>query len=292
MPSIADSAADLSSDRVWPQHQAVLTLIKDRVEDPAKTSFKWLDLACGRGQILSNIGRVLTSEMCSKIEYRGFDVIQEYCLQAERKAKEFFPTAQIQVCDIDKFELYLDPKEQFDAITLTNTVHEITPDQLALTFASTLCRVGPEGFLFMYDMESLSELELGAIPWSGKEIEQILHCLLKEAGESEYCPSVSTWPHKTCIGWNIQVNRTHLKIAANVLDTRRNDMQNGASKLIRELLGKRLLDIHNALCTASRYGAEGVGEHVDVQRLTYDFWAISRVLGIPLALSLGDLCEV
>lgn len=289
MPSLADSSADLSSDRVWPQHQAVLTLIKDRVEDPSKTSFKWLDLACGRGQILSNIGRVLSSETCSKIEYRGFDVVQEYCLQAERKAKEFFPSAQIQVCDIDKFELYLEPDEQFDAITFTNTVHEITPEQLAATFASTLCRVGPEGFLFMYDMESLSELELGAIPWSGKEIEQVLHRLLKEAGESAYLPSVSTWPHKTCIGWNIQVNRTHLRVPPNVLETKRPEMERGVSGLIRELLGKRLLDIHQALCIASRYGLDGAGEHVDAQRLTYDFWAIARVLGLPLVISSGDV---
>lgn len=289
MPSLAASSSELSYGRVWPQHQAVLTLIKDRVEDPHRQSFKWLDLACGRGQILSNIGRVLSKDNCSKIEYRGFDVVQDYCLQAERVAKELFPNAQIQVCEIDKFELLLEPEEQFDAITLTNTVHEISPEQVASTFVSTLCRVSDDGIVFMYDMESLPALELGAIPWLGKEVEQVFHRLLSVAGEDTYFPTVATWPHKTCVGWNIQLNRSHLNVTAETLRSRREGMLSGASSLIRELLGKRLLDINQALSTASRYADRDGDEHADVQRLTYDYWAISRALGLPLTVSTGAI---
>jgi ubiquinone/menaquinone biosynthesis C-methylase UbiE len=287
MPSLAASSSELSVGRVWPQHQALLTLIKDRVENPNRRSFKWLDLACGRGQILTNIGHVLSPENCSKIEYRGFDVVQGYCLQAERIAKEFFPNAQIQVCEIDKFELHLEPEESFDAITLTNTVHEITPEQVAAIFVSTLCRVNDDGIVFMYDMESLPALELGAIPWLGKEVEQVVHRLLLEAGENTYRPTVATWPHKTCIGWNIQLNRSHLTVTPDAVQSRRAEMIKGASGLIRDLLGKRLLDINQALSSVSRY-AEGDGaEQSDVQRLAYDFWAISRALGLPLRVSMG-----
>lgn len=284
MQSLAASNAELTVDRVWPQHQAVLTLIKDRVEDPDRNSFKWLDLGCGRGQILANLGRVLSRDTCSKIEYVGFDVVQDHCRQAEKFAKDLFASAQIQVCDIANFELYLAEGQRFDAVTLTNTVHEITPEQVAATFVAALCRVNGDGFVFMYDMESLPKLELGAVPWLGKEIERIFHCLLKSAGETTYLPTVSTWPHRTCIGWNLQINRNHLRVPDETLELRRGAMNSGASKLIRELLTKRLLDIHQALTVASRYGSESGEEHADIQRLAYDFWAIARVLGIPLSL--------
>lgn len=285
MPSLAASSAEFAVDRIWPQHQAVLTLIKDRVEDPHKDSFKWLDLGCGRGQILANIGRVLSRDSCSKIQYTGFDVVQDHCLQAEKFAKDLFADAQIQVCDIEKFELYLGTDELFDAVTLTNTVHEITPEQVAATFVAALCRVNGDGFVFMYDMESLPRLELGAVPWLGKEIEHVFHRLLESAGETIYLPTVSTWPHKSCVGWNLQINRNHLQIPTETLNSRRVVMESGASQIIRELLAKRLLDIHQALTVASRYGLESGEEHTEIQRLTYDFWAIARVLGFPLNLS-------
>lgn len=244
-------------------------------------------MACGRGQILTNIGRVLSQDNRSKIVYRGFDVVQGYCLQAERIAKEFFPNPLVQVCEIDKFELHLEPEESFDAITLTNTVHEITPEQVAATFASTLCRVSGNGIVFMYDMESLPTMELGAIPWLGKEIEQVVHRLLLESGESTYRPTVATWPHRSCVGWNLQLNRSHLTVPPEALQLRRAQMVAGASGLIRELLGKRLSDVHQALSTASRYAERDGDEQADVQRLLYDYWAISRALGLPLTVPTG-----
>ncbi len=78
-------------------------------------------------------------------------------------------------------------------------------------------------------------------------------------------------------------------MSPDVLETKRLEMEKGVSSLIRELLGKRLLDIHQALCIASRYGLDGAVEHIDAQRLTYDFWAIARVLGLPLVISSGDV---
>lgn len=293
MPSLANSNADFAPDRVWPQHQAALTLIKNRIEDPGLVSFSWLDLACGRGQILANIGRVLSKESCAKIRYEGFDVVQEFCLKAERLANSFFSTARIQVSEIDKFELLLEPNEQFDVITLTNSVHEISPSQVASTLVSALSRANERGIVFVYDMESLPNLELGAIPWLGAEIEQVLHCLLREAGETSYLPTVATWPHKSCIGWHLQVNRGHIRVSEAELRSRRGAMVEAATGVIRALLEKRLLDIHQALTALSRYGSGSAEETIEIQRLTYDYWAISRALGGPLVISTTTqaLCE-
>ena len=293
MPSLADSNADYVPDRVWPQHQAALTLIKHRIEDPNLTSFSWLDLACGRGQILANIGRVLSKETCAKIRYEGFDVVQEFCLKAEQLANTYFLSARIQVSEIDKFELLLEPDDQFDVVTLTNTVHEISPQQVAGTLVSALSRANPSGILFMYDMESLPNLELGAVPWQGAEIEQILHCLLRAAGETSYLPTVATWPHKSCVGWHLQVNRGHIQVSGDDLKMRRGQMLEAATNVIRALLEKRLLDVHQALTALSRYGSGSGEETLEIQRLTYDYWAISRALGGPLIVSATSqaLCE-
>lgn len=293
MPSLASSNADFTPDRVWPQHQAALTLIKNRVEDPRLISFSWLDLACGRGQILANISRVLSKESCAKIRYEGFDVVQEFCLKAERLANTFFSSARIQVSEIDKFELLLEPNDQFDVITLTNSVHEISPTQVASTLVSALTRANASGIVFVYDMESLPDLELGAIPWHGTEIQQIVHCLLREAGETSYSPTVATWPHKSCVGWHLQINRSHIRVSEADLMSRRTAMVETATSVIRALLEKRLLDIHQALTALARFGSGSTEETIEIQRLAYDYWAISRALGGPLVMSTTTqaLCE-
>jgi hypothetical protein len=55
MDALADSKAFRDNDRVLPQHQAALLLLQKMLADPKVLSVKWLDLACGRGQILIGI---------------------------------------------------------------------------------------------------------------------------------------------------------------------------------------------------------------------------------------------
>lgn len=289
MPSIFDSSAVYHPGRVLPQHQAVLTLIKDRVENPEMSKFSWLDLACGRGQIIANCNFIFSEECCQKIEYLGIDVIQEYCLQTEREACSIFQNVRTIVCEIDQFERFLDPHQLFDVVTLTNTVHEITPEQIAKTFVAGLCRLKYNGIMFIYDMESLPDPELGAIPWDGKDIEQVFHSVLKVAGIKTYYPAVSIWPHKSCKCWHMQINRSHLKITPKALKARRKQMIDIASDKLRFLLKKRLIDIHQALSAACRYGAESDEEQIEIERLLYYFWSISRALGNHIKIPLREL---
>ena len=78
---IADSNAVLMASRVFPQHQAALGLIKQLVQDPRKKKINWLDLACGRGQILANIENIISSSRLDKITYFGFDVSHDGFVQ-------------------------------------------------------------------------------------------------------------------------------------------------------------------------------------------------------------------
>ena len=73
MPGIADSHAVLDEDKLLSQHQAALTLLQHRLADPDVARFSWLDLACGKGQIFSQLESNLSPKLRSKIFYYGYD---------------------------------------------------------------------------------------------------------------------------------------------------------------------------------------------------------------------------
>jgi len=288
MTTIAGSSAVLQTDRVLVQHQAVLTLIKDRLEDPNRPSFKWLDLACGRGQILAHLDLVLSQTHREKIEYLGLDIEQQHVREAERLAAKLLANSRFEVCELHRFEQVLSDGERFDIVTCTNTVHEISPSQLADTFVGCVCRTDPSGSLFLYDMESLPKLELGAIPWTGKEIEEIIRAILVAAGEYTYSPQAATWPHRSCNGWHIGLNRSYLGISDATLLSNRTAMRDKAAKRIEDLLKRKLLTTHQVLETAAKYGPETESEAAAIQALTYNFWAIARALNAHLILPSAD----
>jgi hypothetical protein len=72
--SIADSDAFKDPDRMPPQHQAALTLLQDRLSNPTVVKIRWLDLACGRGQIISSLDGNLSKPALNRLEYWGYDI--------------------------------------------------------------------------------------------------------------------------------------------------------------------------------------------------------------------------
>ena len=52
MSIIGDSSAVLEFARMLPQHQAAITLLSSLLQNPQVDKFYWLDLACGKGQII------------------------------------------------------------------------------------------------------------------------------------------------------------------------------------------------------------------------------------------------
>lgn len=278
MPSIADSNALCLPERVLSQHQAALTLLKSRLEHPSVTSVCWLDLGCGRGQILLNADRVFGTDKLRKVRYVGVDVNQSFALQAQRAAEQLFADPVIHVCDLHNFERLLSEAEQFDFVSFTNTAHEITPTQLATTLVSSLCRAKPDGEIFLYDMESLPTLELGAIPWIGGEVQEIINAILEAVGEAAYRPDVAVWLHNSCRAWSLHVNRSYFTAAPEVFATNRDGMIRAATRSIASILQHKLLDIHQALDALRRFGSGTPEQFAEKQRLLFDFWAISATL--------------
>lgn len=281
---LGDSSAVLDTARVLVQHQVALAFIRERAQNPRTADVRWLDLACGRGQILTNFEHVLSEARRKKIAYLGFDAVLDYVRQTKQRAEALFERVRVEICSLSKFELYLDCREAFDVITFTNSAHEMSPEDLAQILVIALCRLADHGLMYLYDMERLPELELGAIPWEAEEIQQIFDAVLRAAGIEHELPEVAMWPHTSCTCWHFQIHRDHLDISPESLLARRDDMTVAAAIAIRSVLERKLFSTHSALQVAASHGAQGPSELKEVNRLLHDFWAISRALGRPLEL--------
>ena len=170
------------------------------------------------------------------------------------------------------------PGNSFDFITLTNTIHEIEPLRLAKLFLSCVLRLTDTGALFIYDMERIKPPEVGALPWSRDDIRRIVHRLLDALGASTYRPEVALWNHKTCNGWNVQLQRQHINLSRAEAAERESTAVQETLAEISDLLRRRLADCRASLEALTRYGAETAEEHDDKERLLFEFWALSRAL--------------
>ena len=74
MSGIADSSAEFTK-KVFAQHQAAITLLGQLLVDPAVSQVDWLDLGCGKGQILAQLEHnIPEKEVRAKIGYCGYDL--------------------------------------------------------------------------------------------------------------------------------------------------------------------------------------------------------------------------
>lgn len=279
MITIADSSAFRDGDRILPQHQAALTLLQARLSTPGTDRLSWLDLACGRGQIIVLLDENLSAEARAKIEYWAYDLDQEFARETRKTAERLgFASLESRVGDLSDFDRILPAEGFFDFITLTNTVHEIEPVRLAHLLVSCMGRLTDTGTLFIYDMERIKPPELGALPWSRDDIRRMVRRMLNALGASEYRPEVGLWNHRTCNGWNVQLQRQHLNVSRADAAARLNTAVHETRDEISQLLKRRLADCRAALETITLYGAETAEEQDDKERFLFEFWALSRAL--------------
>lgn len=279
MPSIGDSSAVRIQGGQLPQHQSALTLLQGRLAEPAVKELTWLDLACGRGQILDGLTDSLSHEERAKVIYWAYDVDQRYAKETHRSASDLgFTAVETVVGDLQKFDDVLAGETRFDFITLTNTVHEIEPDSLARLFANSVRRLAGDGILFVYDMERVKPPELGALPWAGSDIRTIARMLVAELGAPDYHPGVGRWHHRTVDGWNLQIARKNLAVSDEELDARLPDAITATGLEIKALLGRRLADCTTTLEAFTAHGVETAEEQDDKEHLLHEYWALSRAL--------------
>ena len=257
-----------------------MTLLQGWLSDPAVGRLRWLDLACGRGQILTGVRGGLSTSARKKIDYVAYDMRQEYAKDTDHLASGLgFRSHHHDVGYLADFQKYHPATSPFDLITLTNTVHEVQPEQLASILIGSLERLSPSGCLFVYDMESLRPPELGAVPWTSGEIGRILESLLATLGVAGYEPAVGQWRHRSCDAWNVQIYRTHMKLSDGALAAQRVRAQEQTASTIRDLLGAKLDRCTQTLDKITEYGAETADEQNEKEKLLYEFWALSRALG-------------
>lgn len=280
MSQINDSEAT-RADRTLPQHQAALTLAQSRLSAPSLSEFRWLDLACGRGQIIRFLDRNLSSTARSKIEYVGFDISSEYARETAQLAEGLgFRGQSLEVGELSKFKRIVGSDRTFDFITLTNTVHEVQPDALSRILLDGIISLTSEGVMFIYDMERISPPELGAVPWTRDEVQRIVFSLLENLGCRVYRPEVSQWTHRTVNGWNLQIDRRYIDVDQNSLHANMDQAQKATTDVIRDILAKRLRACVAALEAVTKYGAQTADEENTKDALLYEFWATSRALEV------------
>lgn len=278
MTSIADSDAFFDPERMLAQHQAALTLLQGRLADPKIHQVTWLDLASGRGQIIAHLEKNLSSDERRKIAFLGYDIENAHSRTAKKVADSMgFNSAAFEIGELSKFFENGATKGPWDFVTLTNTVHEIQPKALASILVHAIDRLAEGGCLFIYDMETLPVPELGAVLWTGIEMRNILAKLLNELGSTTYRPSVGTWSHRTCDGWNAQLQRSHIDLPANYRDMIDAAITNTA-KHITTLLESKLSQITKVLEGLTQFGPETGEEAAQKERYLFDFWAVSRAL--------------
>jgi SAM-dependent methyltransferase len=277
---ISDSSAVRIDGRQLAQHQAALTVLQRLLSAPGTEHIAWLDLACGRGQILTALRDNLSDDARGRLRFFAYDVRQEYLRESRKTASELgLASEDGDVGDLSKFDKILPAEAKFDFVTLTNTVHEVAPAQLADVLVDAVRRLDARGTLFVYDMERIQPPELGAVPFGADDIRSISQTLVGALTDNDYRPEVSRWRHRTVNGWNVQIQREHIAASDAQIDERRDAAVDATGDAIIAVLEQRRALCQSTLDKLTIYGPETGEEEDDREHLLYEFWAITRALG-------------
>ncbi|MBF0544516.1 MAG: class I SAM-dependent methyltransferase [Candidatus Riflebacteria bacterium] len=271
--------AILDENRTLVQHQAIITEIQGILNDPKISDFNWLDLACGKGQIILHVDMNLSEEMRKKVNFWGYDLCKEFLDVADEKSKNTgFKSRHFLLGDLAKLDDVLPASRTFDFITLTNTVHEISPRDLPIVLFDSILRLSENGSLFIYDMENLPSPELGSVPWRNYEIKEILKEFFTTMGSTDYCPFPGQWLHKTCTAWNVQIKKGYFPKEAREMVKIKGKIIERTQNKILELLKRRLTVCNRELEKTRDHGIETEKEYNEVQALLFEFWALNNAI--------------
>jgi SAM-dependent methyltransferase len=280
MPSIADSDAVLDISRILPQHQSALTLLNGKLQKPGTNECNWLDLACGKGQIISQLSENLSTDNRRKLAYAGYDINVDHTRIAERMASDLgFKSHSFRHGDLSQFAKLLEVDEQFDFVTCTNTAHELQPGAFATIVIDALLRLSDSGEFFVYDMESLVQPELGALPWRGDEIGALLNELF-EVLDTEFRVHPSTWQHSTCKGWTVVIQRAYLNKSNIDITGKRSAIEEKLETAIDKILATRLQQCDATLNSYAKWGTDTADDERTKLAALYEFWALHNAIKV------------
>lgn len=278
MSIIGDSSAILELKKMLPQHQSAITLINTIIQNPYIEKFDWLDLACGKGQIISQLNQNIIPNHRRKIVYHGYDINSDYSKVVTRIARNLgFMDYSVDIGDLASFQNIVPEQNKFDFITCTNVTHEVHPQKFFEVIIGAIKRLNEKGHLFLYDMESLSNPELGALPLKATEVGSLIEVILQTAG-SKFKISPSTWQHRTCTGWSIVINRDFLQIKDEDLEKHRVQIIKNLRDTIKSILFTKLEECKQVLNSYTEYGTETSEDEAQKISALYEFWALHKAL--------------
>lgn len=276
MAGIADSSA-VQTNIIFGQHQAAITLLNNKLQNPKIEELKWLDIACGKGQIISQLDSNLSVNQRKKLEYHGYDLIHEYTRVAEKIAEGLeLKKFDFKHGDISSFADIVKVDNKYDFITCTNTAHELTPGVFAKLLISMLRRLKDNGELFIYDMESLDKFELGALPWNVNEIKKLINTMFTAMG-SAFVAEPNGWEHKSCKGWSLTIQREYIGKTGKEIDDASEEISTKLEDEITSILEARQKECNQTLLSFCKYGANSQDDKKERERALFEFWALNRI---------------
>lgn len=280
MSAISDSDAVQDAGRILSQHQAALTLLNNRLQNPDVSEVFWLDVACGKGQIIAQLKDNLSDSHRSKVSYLGYDIKDDFIRTAQKLANDLgLKRAEFLHGDLSNFGKLVPEDKRFDFISCTNTAHEMQPGCFASLFVEALLRLSDNGDLFIYDMESLTKPELGALPWRSQEIGQLVNAAFEVIG-SKFRAHSSGWKHSSCRGWSVTIQRNFIGVSNEVIRSKRVDIEKQLEVILDTVLDSRLKECDKALDSYCKFGAETPQDENDKLSALYEFWALHRAKGV------------
>jgi len=278
MTLLADSNAYENPLRDLPQHQAALTLLQSSLENPNLAECHWLDLACGKGQIICHLEENIRDiQLRSKINYYAYDGNSEYIRDAERIARRLGLRATSTTAEIAHFPKIIDRDQKFNFISFTNTVHELRPHVISDVLFECVVRLAHDGEMYIYDMEELgSGAELGAIAWDAADMTEIIKAFLSGLDVVNYPLTCQRWHHKSCAGWSLFIQRKYLNISEQQMLVAKDQAVAQTATRMSEVLTRKLNLCRDALESLTICGATTEEEERNRVRLLYEYWALSR----------------
>ena len=279
MGSLINSKAYYNPSINLTQHQSALTLLQTSLENPKLSEYHWLDLACGKGQIIALLRENIPDEVLrSKIAYYPYDINNDYIKQVEKTAKTLnLCSCKPTTSEIAHFPQIHHKSQKYDFISFTNTIHELKPQVISTILFECVIRLASEGSMYVYDMEQLtSGPELGAIPWQAVEMKEVFEIFLQSLGITQYSPTPQRWIHSTCSGWSIHIQRKYIEIDEQKMEEVREDTINKTATCMAGILTQKLNICKQALESLTTCGTTTKEEEQNKMQLLYDFWALSR----------------
>ena len=245
--------AERCKDKTDFREATLAVAMRCMLENSNKNDWEWLDLACGRGNLIEHCCESFGNDS-NKIHYNGLDKGDRYknefdLFVEEKNLRKYLAEINFIIADFTSWKKCFHESKgisEYDWISFINVLHEIDPKEISAILLSMIKLCKKDGFIYFSDLEELVEPEADAITWTLEEIEGIFSLLFNKYTAFRFKRSVSTFAiiaqksdlHKD-IDLQIQANKLNRIIQKKIKSLLTNKKKNIEENL--EKIKKRLI---------------------------------------------------